>query len=237
MLGVSLHPFWRYYGSKWRAVKAGHYPQPLHRTIIEPFAGSAGYSLHYPDRRVILVERYAVLAEMWRWIIGAPAGEIRMVPLVDSVDDLPQSVSAGARALVGFSMNAATSSPRRTISKAALDLRSRGRKFYGWTAELRERVASQAEMIRHWVIIEGDYTAAPDIEATWFVDSPYAEQGGHYVHGSDGIDYAALADWCQRRRGQPIVCEHPSATWLPFRRIGALKSGPRTGSSEEAVWP
>jgi len=42
-----LRPFWRYYGGKWRA--APSYPSPRCETIIEPFAGAAGYSLRYPD--------------------------------------------------------------------------------------------------------------------------------------------------------------------------------------------
>ena len=51
---TSLRPFWAYYGGKWRA--APRYPRPMHDTIIEPFAGAAGYSLRYPDRNVVLVE-------------------------------------------------------------------------------------------------------------------------------------------------------------------------------------
>jgi hypothetical protein len=48
-----LRPFFGYYGGKWRdAVK--HYPPPEHTRIVEPFAASAGYSLRYPDRKVIL---------------------------------------------------------------------------------------------------------------------------------------------------------------------------------------
>ena len=38
-----LKPFWRYYGGKYRAAPA--YPPPRLGTIVEPFAGSAGYSL------------------------------------------------------------------------------------------------------------------------------------------------------------------------------------------------
>jgi hypothetical protein len=40
--------------------------------MVEPFAGAAGYSLRYPERDVILVERYAVVAEMWRYARNAP---------------------------------------------------------------------------------------------------------------------------------------------------------------------
>jgi hypothetical protein len=63
-----LKPFFRYYGGKWRAVHRGLYPQPLHRTIVEPFAGSAGYALHYPHHDIVLVERDPCIAGIWRWL-------------------------------------------------------------------------------------------------------------------------------------------------------------------------
>jgi hypothetical protein len=234
---VILRPFFRYHGGKWRAVHAGLYPHPLHDTIIEPFAGSAGYSLHYADHRVILVERYHVVAEIWRWLIGAAPADVMAVPLVDDVDDLPAETPEGARYLVGFAMNAAVTSPRRRISRSALALRAAGRKLYGWSEALRERVAAQVEHIKHWILIEDDYTQAPDITATHYIDSPYQYAGGGYIHGPEEIDYPALATWCRARRGQPIVCEAPTATWLPFRSIGAVKSGPRSRTAREAVWP
>src|SRR3990167_8941757 len=51
----SLRPFWTYYGGKWKV--GPRYPVPLHDTIIEPFAGAAGYSLRYFDRKIILIEK------------------------------------------------------------------------------------------------------------------------------------------------------------------------------------
>lgn len=75
---TGLRPFWRYYGAKWRI--APRYPAPRHRTIVEPFAGAAGYSLRYPDRDVILVEKYHVIAEIWRWLIAATPDEVRAIP-------------------------------------------------------------------------------------------------------------------------------------------------------------
>jgi hypothetical protein len=107
---MKLKPFWRYYGGKWRA--APSYPTPVHSTIIEPFAGAAGYALHYPERDVVLVDCYRVVTEIWRWLIGATPDEVRALPLADSVDDLPAWSPLGARYLIGFAMNAATSSPR-----------------------------------------------------------------------------------------------------------------------------
>lgn len=232
-----LRPFFRFYGAKWRAVERGMYPHPLHSTIVEPFAGSAGYALHYADRDVILVEIDPIIAGIWRWLIAATSAEVLSIDPVDSVDDLPADVPIGARSLVGFAMNAATSSPRRTLSAGGRKLREQGRTLYGWTVELRQRVADQVPQIKHWQIIEGNYTLAPDIEGTHFIDSPYERQGIHYRFGSRGIKFGQLASWCQLRRGQPIVCEQPGATWLPFRSIGATKSGPRSKSAQEALWP
>ncbi len=59
-----IRPFFSYFGAKWRL--APRYPAPAHRTIVEPFAGSAGYACRYPDHRVILVERDPVIAALLR---------------------------------------------------------------------------------------------------------------------------------------------------------------------------
>lgn len=227
-----LKPFWRYYGGKYRA--APRYPAPLHRTIIEPFAGAAGYSLRYPDRQIILVEKYPIVAEMWRYLVTVSADEVRRVPVVEHVDALPTWVPAGARSLVGFSMNDANVSPRRQLSAGRKRSRENGRKFEGWCEARRERVASQVDLIRHWQIIEGEYHLAPNIEATWFIDPPYNNRAGkYYVHSQ--IDYAALSTWCRDRRGQTIVCEHVGADWLPFRPFALQRSMTNLGS-HEAIW-
>jgi 16S rRNA G966 N2-methylase RsmD len=132
-------------------------------------------------------------------------------------------------------MNAAVVSPCRTLSSGRKKLRAMGRKYEGWSVQQRERVASQVDRIRHWVVIEGDYTRAPDVEATWFIDPPYNNRAGsHYVHAD--LDYAALATWCQSRRGQVIVCENEGATWLPFRTFATLKAGLNGKGSKEVIW-
>lgn len=241
-----LRPFFRYYGGKWRAVHAGMYPQPLHKQIMEPFAGAAGYALHYSHLQVDLVERNPVIAGIWQWLIDATPDEVRSIPLVDSTNELPGWVPLSARHLIGFSMNAATTSPRVSLSASARKLRDAGRKFYGWTHEMRERVATQVPFIKHWQVHQADYTIVgpgwnqPVIEsqpATWFVDPPYVGAGKHYKFGPDYVNYAHLGEWCRALPGQTIVCESPDATWLPFRSIGTVKSGPRSRQTREAVWP
>lgn len=227
-----LKPFWRYFGGKWRA--APHYPKPRYDTIIEPFAGAAGYALRYPERQVILVERYHVVAEIWRWLIAATPDDVMAVPLVESTDDLPSDTPDGARWLVGFCLNSATTSPCRTLSAGRRKRQAMGRGYDGWGENWRARVASQVNAIKHWKVIEGDYWEAPDVEGTWFVDPPYVRMGKHYRHGSKDIDYDNVAAWCRWWRGQVIVCEAADATWLPFQPWRLIKD--MHGAHAEGLW-
>jgi hypothetical protein len=237
-----LKPFWRYYGGKWRAVP--YYPQPMYSTIIEPFAGAAGYATRYHDRDVVLVEKYPVIAEIWRYLITVTPHEIRSIPInPQHIDDLPAWVPQAAKWLIGFWLNSASTVPCKSLSAGRKRMAASGRVFEGWTSATRDRIATQVQSIRHWRVIEGDYWAVDyNTEATWFVDPPYAnDAGSFYVHGCDSLNYAWLSEWCQLLRGQPIVCENDGAQWLPFRPFRTFPAG-ITGSgkgtpSREAIWP
>lgn len=230
-----LRPFFGYYGGKWRdALK--HYPAPQHDIIIEPFAGSAGYSLRYFDRKVILCEIDPVLAGIWRYLIRATPSEILSIPdveLDESVDDL--KVCPEARWLVGLWLNRGAASPRKRPSKW---MREGIRPGSFWGARVRQTIAGQVEAIRHWQVLNCSYTECPVQKgaATWFVDPPYAAAGKHYRFGSEQIDYDALATWCRSRRGQVIVCENEGASWLPFQQLADVKTTRAERRSKEVVW-
>ena len=96
-------------------------------------------------------------------------------------------------------------------------------------------------------VIEGDYTDAPDIEATWFVDPPYQATrerpegvkgaGDCYARGCGGsdLDFAALGAWCRARRGQVIACDYASSNWLPFEPL-ARNTDSVGRAYTEGVW-
>ena len=98
-------------------------------------------------------------------------------------------------------------------------------------------MATQIDAVKHWRVIEDDYSRAPDIVATHFIDAPYQGRAGeNYVHGSPALDYGRLAAFARSRRGQTIVCEGLGATWLPFRIHRPSKSGPARAVSREVIW-
>ncbi len=227
-----MDPFFCFYGGKWRA--APLYPAPRFNRVIEPFAGAAGYSTRHYERDIVLVEADPVIAGLWRWLISVPAPEILALPA-----EVPDTVAAlglapGPSSLIGFWLNKGTAGPRQRPS-AWMRQGLRPRSF--WGVSIRARIASQVELIRHWTVIEGDFTDAPDEEATHFVDPPYAKAGVHYRVRFDR--HVELGGWCRSRRGQVIACENVGATWLPFepfRSIKANESAHGGKNSAEALW-
>lgn len=228
---MKLRPFFSFYGAKARIVR--RYPAPTHHTIVEPFAGSASYACAYPTRQIILVEKDPTIANLWRWLIeDATPSDVMALPDLEpdqTTNDL--DIDAAPRTLIGFWLNKGSSRPCRTPSKW---MRSGSAPNQFWGEAIRERVASQLEHIRHWQVIHGDYSDAPNITATWFIDPPYQEAGKYYRHSSKQIDFTHLADWVLEREGQVMVCENVGADWLPFRPFATVKATKRP--SPEAIW-
>jgi hypothetical protein len=232
-----MRPFFTYFGGKWRS--APFYPAPDHTMIIEPFAGSAGYSLRYPSRQIVLIEKSEAIAAIWDYLIHATAADVLALPLLEpgqSVDTL--DVSQAARWLIGMWVNPGSSQPKKTLGRWKGSETCWSLDSVIWSAKSRRRIARQVGHIRHWRIIRGDYSDAPDVSATWYVDPPYQGMGKHYPHGADAINFPTLAKWCRSRRGQVLVCENFGATWLPFRFLGNMKANPvnASGVSREAIW-
>ena len=232
---MKLRTFFNYFGGKWRMAR--HYPDPRHDTIIEPFAGAAGYSLHWPERRVILCDADEHISGLWRYLIRVSESEIRSLPDVPAgttTDDM-RGCCQEARWLAGFWLNQGAAAPMKSPSAWA---RSGIRQNRFWCAVVRERIAAQLQFIRHWDVLD-DYRHAPDVVATWFIDPPYQVAGIHYRKGAKTINYEALGAWCRERRGQVMVCENAGADWLPFVPIvnGRGATGARrSGRTDEVVW-
>jgi hypothetical protein len=229
-----MRPFFSFFGSKWRV--ALHYPQPINPTIIEPFAGSAGYALRYPEHEIRLYDIDPTICGVWDYLFHVSAAEIRRLPLSFShIDEL--DLCQEARLLIGFWLNKGTVHPSKSPSRWMRDYQTRQPGVY-WGERIRERIASQVGAIRHWKITQSSFLEIPDQgPATWFVDPPYEVAGRAYKFHD--IDYPALGEWCRSRSGQVIVCENAGATWLPFAQFRTIKGleGKRGGrQSIEVIW-
>lgn len=243
---INLRPFFSFYGGKWRNA-VNQYPKPEHRIIVEPFAGSAGYSVRYAHHKVILCEKDEQIAAVWDYLIRAKASEIRKLPKTipesGTVDDL--KIPDEAKLLVGFWLNRGVSRPRKTPSKW---MRKGIRPGSFWGARVIEAIALQADQINHWRLLNcsyeeldrklGKYVKGKHSREniTWFIDPPYEQAGKHYFHGAEDIDFEALGDWCKSRKGQAIVCENDGASWLPFIQLADFKTTRVNQRSKEVIW-
>lgn len=244
---MRLRPLFSYFGSKWRL--APRYPAPAHASIVEPFAGSAGYALHYPDLEVTLVDLDPVICGVWSYLIGASRSDLLALPLIEpgqSTDDL--ACCQEARWLIGFWVSSAAERPRKRLTSWGLRYASQF-----WCDGIRARIAHSVERIRHWRVIHGPFATAPAARATFFVDPPYVGKsrvakitgggiasmrpvGDRYRFGTRRVDYGELATWCRTRRGQVIACESLGATWLPFSHLVSAHAACPGHRSEEAIW-
>lgn len=208
-----------YYGRKKQIAK--YYPFPNFETIIEPFAGSAAYSLYgeHWKKDVILIEKDERVSAIWEWLIN------EATPL--KIQNLPNLAVGEKSSEFLHIIHAATKMAfhYKTIKVTPILARN-------W--EINKRyMAENIYKVKHWKIINGDYTLAPRIEATWFIDPPYKEDAGKgYRYSSKLINYTNLAEWAKNRKGEVIFCEGHCGDYLPFTPLLDLKGVAGKNSKE-----
>lgn len=116
MIPQKLQPFFTFYGAKWRL--APRYPPPTTDRIVEPLAGSAGYSLRHPEREVILVERDPAIAATWRYLLAVSPAEVLALPDVQPGQRVADvTADPDARRLIGWWCGKGCVSPRHTAGR------------------------------------------------------------------------------------------------------------------------
>lgn len=213
-----------YYGSKSKIID--YYPPPKYSKIIEPFAGSARYSLKYFDRDVLLVDKYEVIIKIWQWLQKCSEADILGLPILQKGQDIRLlNVSEEERMFLGMISGIASISPRNKVSAYSAEQNGRKNRL--------KNIANQLYKIRHWIIQQGCFKNIPNQNATWFIDPPYQNGGHAYIHSDIDFDY--IASWSKERTGQVIVCETATATWLPFSSLTSYKAA-NGKRSMEAIW-
>lgn len=234
-------PLFKWFGSKWSSSR--YYPPPAFETVVEPYAGSAGYALrHAAGHRVIIAERDPHLRQLWRWLISdATAQAILDIPLDVEVgrDIRTLGLSDGQALLLKTWQRTNNVGNCWTVS-------AWGSKPGQWTPNTRQRVAEEFSAVRRWIVADSAeelFATPPSVPATWFVDPPYQFNYRYKARTFSYDDLAEKIDAISKIPGQVVVCEArcprtgEAPAWLPFtdfRRTvtSRRKAGNHTHSSE-----
>lgn len=228
-----------YYGAKHGL--APKYPRPQHSVIVEPFAGSAGYSVYHAPSvdRVLLFDADPAVVDLWNRVKA-------MTP--DDLDEITDCLAYGDRTsdpiLGGL---AGSSTLKATLSGAERQITPRMRADW---PKVRRRIERTLPHLHKFDVVLGQYSDAPDIEATWHIDPPYKpillnrdrtltdQAGNAYRVGAESVDYSHLSAWCTSRRGLVMVCEQSPADWLPFFPLARQVNGAGAGGATrtEVIW-
>jgi|WetSurMetagenome_2_1015567.scaffolds.fasta_scaffold167467_3 hypothetical protein len=209
-------PLFKWFGSKWNASR--YYPTPAFDTIVEPYAGGAGYSCRHAARKVYLIECNLQVVSLWRWLIHeASSDDVRHIPLnlPEGTDIRTLDLGEGPRLLLKHWQRTNNFGNCWTIS-------AWGSRPGQWTANTRARVAEEIHEVKHWHVatsLPSDMHITQGF-ATWFIDPPYEY---NYSYGLKNFRHE---DVCNLVNNLPhaeiIACEarHPRTeaipTYLPF---------------------
>jgi hypothetical protein len=236
---MKIGPLFKWFGSKWLSAK--RYPEPKYDRIIEPFAGGAGYSLNYCDRKVVIWEDDPNVAKLWRWLINESTDSaIREIPI-----DLP--VGTNIRSLgLSTGQQLLLKHWQRTNNVGDCWTTSPWGHLPGqWTANTRARVSEEVSAVKHWKF-EDPYRYI-DMLCTWFIDGPYIFNY-RYRRDLPEFDFEQLSCLEQtiNSKSQVIVCEAKCKKtgaipgYLPFveshRSITSRRKQTQSHHSAEVVY-
>jgi hypothetical protein len=234
-------PLFKWFGSKWLSSKT--LPAPKYDSIVEPFAGGAGYSLRHCEKQVTICESDPHVYALWRWLIEEATEEaIRAIPIgiKEGTGIRTLGLSVGQCLLLKTWQRTNNVGDCWTISPW-------GNKPGQWTANTRARVASEFGAVKHWQVWSDAFLVLRMADAcyrTWFLDPPY--EFNYQYRSKAKLDYVELANLIHKLPGQKIVCEavcqktQAVPTWLPFRewgsRITSRRKAENNHHSRELIW-
>ena len=230
-----------YYGAK--KALAAYYPNPRGNRIIEPFGGSAAYSVYHMIRdnsiSAVVIEKDIRVVELWNRLLSIGINGVKSVqcpPIGEKTTDYFVMVSATG--------NAVNKCKSMTVTKRMPRI----------FEIMKKQVCIALPIISDRIkVINGNYTESLSmIESndTVFVDAPYAPNargstgsvyggGKGYAKGcdSDSLNYFELANYVLEcaRKAHVIVCDYSDADWLSFQVLKKTTDSQKKGY-QEGIW-
>lgn len=193
-----------YYGAKTKIINL--YPEPIYNKIVEPFAGSARYSLKYFDKEIILYETFEKVFKIWEYLLQATEKDILSLPDVNTGDNIKdyKTITDVERWLIGYHVFRGSARPCYQVRDSC-----------NWNKD-KIRIANNLYKIKHWKIFNEDGLNHEWKDATYFVDPPYMVQSHKYNHYK--MDYNRIKEKL-KGDAQFIVCGNSNDTWLDFKPL------------------
>lgn len=229
-------PMFKYYGGKWKLAK--YYGPPRRDLVVEPFAGSACYSLYWNCRNVKLYDKDDEVCQLWDYLINCSENDIKALPdWIENINELFELKYAEERLIVRWLYLCTPKKTPRTTDLAFYKRHRHYRKDF-WGYHTKQRILRAKPLIADWSIDCCSYEDIPNTEAHWHIDPPYnSKPGQQYRHNSKSIDYNHLAEWSKERLGEVDVCEKEGADWLPFRQLKTIQPTTfRKSTYNEVYW-
>ena len=229
-----MRPMFKYYGSKWNL--AQHYGPPRKNLVIEPFAGSACYSLYWNCRNVKLYDIDDEMCAIWDFLINCSENDIKDQPdWIESIEQLESMPVDIQRLVRRWIWHLPTTEGRISLGSYTRN-KAIGRSQWGaiWSPISKERIIKQKPHIKNWTIEKLSYENIPNINAHWHIDHPYDSKAGRAYRHSN-INYKHLAEWCRSRQGSVDVCEMEGANWMDFKPLRKILNTARRKYTE-VVW-
>lgn len=163
---------WRYSGSKKRLIKYLPAPPLRTATIVEPFAGSAAYGMHYKPESLVLAEANTDVRELWEWLATTATEEelkeLEAKKPTEKVDIRSLELPKPQETLM-----------RLSISGAYVGQLSSFIAYPQHSFNL-SGVAEALHYIRRSVRIAADFRETAGLNALYFIDPPYLGTQGNY---------------------------------------------------------
>jgi len=227
-----------YSGSKARLIK--HLPAPPEgtTTIIEPFAGSLAYSMHYRPQRLICAEASPDVRRLLRYLSE------RFEPRLRYLESLPiERVTINV-----FAEKHGLSEAEQTLVRLFTSGAYKGQlssKILYPQHKMKldhDTIDYFASLGRESFLMADDFRRVYDLpsdDTTWtFIDPPYMGTKANYAKGCGNMDAAAVMRLTEGRRG--IMTYHdpdafPALEWQVacVRKVPNMRKG---GTTERTEW-